>query len=59
MLKTILQLILKNWKTTAMGITTVLVWVLNNLLGVGLTPEQVTAIQTILVTLGLFFAKDA
>jgi uncharacterized membrane protein len=59
MLKTVLALILKNWKTTAMGIAAVLVWILNNLFGVGLTAEQIVGIQTILVTLGLFFAQDA
>ena len=58
MFQTLLNLLFKNWKTTASGIASILVWVLDEIFKVGLTVEQKTFITTVVLGVGLFFSKD-
>lgn len=55
---TIKQLILKNWKTTASGLASILIWVLDEVFKLGLDAEQKTFITTTILGIGLFLSKD-
>jgi hypothetical protein len=55
-MKNILDVLKKNWKTTAAGVVLAIVAVLIN--KGALTPEQGTLITTILSALGFVVAKD-
>jgi len=57
MLNTLWQLIVKNWKTTAAGISSALIWVAKSL-GVDIPDETAVALTGFIVSLGLMFAKD-
>ena len=57
-MKTLIDLMLKNWKTTAVGITTFLSWVLINVLGIEVSTEIKEAFIAFMVSLGALFAKD-
>ncbi len=48
-----------NWKTCAMGIGILIVWLLKEFCGVTISTEVASAITGILTFLGLMFAKDA
>jgi len=48
----------KNWKTTATGLATILIWVLDEVFKFGLTTDQKTFITSVLIGIGLFLAKD-
>lgn len=50
--------IIKNWKTTATGAATVLIWILDEIFKFGLTADQKAFITSMLIGLGLFLAKD-
>lgn len=54
-LKKVLDLILNNWKTFAIGLASVIVWVLANGFAIQLDPMQIAYIQTVLVGLAVFF----
>lgn len=57
MLNNLWLLIIKNWKTTATGIASVLIWILK-LAGVEIPDEVAVTFTGFLVSLGLIFAKD-
>jgi hypothetical protein len=47
-----------NWKTTAMGATIVLVWLIKIIWGIECPSGVVEGITAILTFLGFYFAKD-
>jgi len=57
MLNTLWLLIVKNWKTTATGLSSMLIWILK-FLGINIPDETALALTGFLVSLGLIFAKD-
>lgn len=58
MLKALWAQVLRNWKTSATGFASVLIWVLDEIFKFGLTAEQKSFVTSVLIGLGLFFAKD-
>ena len=55
---TIWQLVVKNWKTTATGFVTFLVWLVKTLFQIEVPVEVQTSFLAFMVTLGLIFSKD-
>lgn len=47
-----------NWKTTAVGATAVLVWLVNILFKVNIPDNVIQGITLLLIALGFYFAKD-
>ncbi len=58
MLKELWNQVVRNWKTSATGLASVLIWMLDEIFKFGLTAEQKSFITSVLIGLGLFFAKD-
>lgn len=58
MFNTLFQLLIKNWKTTASGLASILIWILDEVLKLGLDAEQKTFITTTILGIGLFLSKD-
>lgn len=56
-MKTIFDLIVKNWKTTATALATAIVWLGDNF-GLNIPLESKQAFTAFLVSLGFLFAKD-
>lgn len=57
LLETIWYLVVKNWKTTATGLATLLIW-LAKATGVEIPEEVAISFTGFLVSLGLILAKD-
>jgi hypothetical protein len=57
MFNTIWLLVIKNWKTTATGVASALIWLLKAV-GVEIPDEVALSFTGFLVSLGLIFAKD-
>lgn len=56
-MKTLWLLVVKNWKTTATGVSVALLWVLRQV-GLDIPEEVAINLTAFLVSLGLIFAKD-
>lgn len=57
--KTVFLLIVKNWKTTATGLTTAILWLIKLFFpDLGITDEFAGALTAFLVSLGFLFSKD-
>lgn len=55
---TLWQLIVKNWKTTATGLVTFLVWLAKTIFQIEVPVEIQTSFLAFMITLGLIFSKD-
>lgn len=57
MLDTIWMLVVKNWRTTSIGVATAIVWLAGNF-GFVIPEEVKLQLTAFLISLGLLFAKD-
>lgn len=58
MWNTIKQLLFKNWKTTATGISIAVVWIAKTIFKIDIPDETALALTAFLVSLGFMFTKD-
>ena len=58
MWNTIVQLIVKNWKTTATGLVTGLVWLIKTIFQIEVPEDIQMSFLAFMITLGAIFAKD-
>lgn len=55
----LINVFITNWKTTSAALATVVFWICDSVFQLGLTADQKAAISSILLTIGVLFAKDA
>jgi len=55
---TIIDLVIKNWKTTVTGLATGILWLAKSVFGFEIPDEVALSFTGFLVSLGLIFAKD-
>lgn len=58
MFNTIWQLLIKNWKTSATGLVTFLVWLVKTVFQIEVPQEIQVSFLAFMVSLGLLFSKD-
>ena len=58
MWNTLLQLIVKNWKTTATGFVTFLVWLVKTIFNIDVPQDIQMSFLAFMITLATLFAKD-
>ncbi len=54
----VIEVELINWKTTAVGATALLVWIVNAIFKVNIPDSAIQGITLVLIALGFYFAKD-